>query len=120
MLPSDRSPVHRVVLATRALGPVTPALRGRYTHAELRAVIWKAAAQETDLKRDALIPYNPSADARIKWLLQWCDVLEGSRRSIEDSITACCDFLCQIPAPFTAKHREAGEKHETLTLAQGS
>lgn len=78
MLPPDRSPVHRVVLAARALGPVTPALRGRYSHAQWRAATSTANFEETSLKAP-LIPYNPSDDGRVKWLLQWCDVLEGSR-----------------------------------------
>ena len=34
---SDHSPVHRVVLAARALGPITPDLRGRYSHHEWRS-----------------------------------------------------------------------------------
>ena len=117
MLPPDRSPVHQVVLAVRALGTVTPVLRARYTHAAWRATIWKAAADETLIKQDAAIPYNPSADGRIKWLLQWCDVLEGTRRSIDDATTATCEWLCQITPPVTAQHRACGE---LLTLAQGS
>lgn len=117
MLPLERSPVHRVVMATRALGPVTPVLRGRYTHAALRAVIWKAAAKETELNRDAAIPYSASDDRRVQWLLQWCDVLEGARRDIDAGLTATMEFLCHIPAPITGKHHAAGE---TLTLAQGS
>lgn len=117
MLPPDRSPVHRVVLAVRALGPITPVLRARYTHAAWRSSIWTAAADETAIKHDAAIFYNPSDDGRIKWLLQWCDVLEGSRRAIDERVTATCDFLCHIPAPVTGKQRAAGE---TLTLVQGS
>lgn len=49
-------------------------------------------------------------------MLQWCDVLEGSRRAIDDRITATMEFLCQIPAPITGKQRAAGEiRSETLT-----
>lgn len=120
MLPPDRSPVHRVVMAALSIGEITHVLRARYSHASWRATVWDAAAQEVELKRDSPCSYNPSDDARIKWLLQWCDVLEGSRRAIEDRITASMEFVCQIPAPISGKQLACGERHETLTLAQGS
>jgi hypothetical protein len=99
------------------LGSVTPVLRGRYSHAAWRARVWIAADEEVVIKCDLATPYNPSDDCRVKWLLQWCDVLEGSRRAIDERLTATCDFLCRIPAPVSGKQRAAGE---TLTLAQGS
>lgn len=120
MLPPDRSPVHRITLAARALGPITPILRGRYSHAQWRAAAWTAAAEEYDLKAADHIPYNPSDDGRIKWLLQWCDVLEGSRRAIDERLTATMEFLCHVPAPVTGQHRAAADCREALTLAQGS
>ncbi|MBJ7396589.1 MAG: hypothetical protein JHC76_11140 [Akkermansiaceae bacterium] len=117
MPPPDHSPVHRVVLAARALGPITPNLRGRYSYPKWRATTWRAGADEFAIKVAARIDYNPSADVRIKWLLQWCEVLEGSCRAIDEHLTATMEFLCQIPPPISGKQRAYGE---TLTLAQGS
>ena len=115
MLPPDRSPVHRVVLAALALGLPTPVLRARHTHASWRAATWTAADQEGQLRSGGT--YSPSDDARIKWLLQWCDVLEGSRRAIDSRITDTMEFLCQFPSALSGKQLAAGE---SLTLAQGS
>lgn len=120
MLAPDQSPIHHVILAVRRLGPITPGIRGSQCHALWRATIWTAAAAEKQIQDSHHVVYNPSDDARVKWLLEWADVLEGSRRRIDSRLTDTMEFLCRFSAPRLCGKDYAAGECEPLTLAQGS
>lgn len=118
MLSPDRSPLHRLVLRYRSSDPSDMMVRRTRHHSFCRAEIWTAAAVEHEELDAANVAYSPSDDFRVKWLLSWCDVLEGAQRRIDPRLTASMEFLCGFDRPtLSGKDRAAGEH---LTLAQGS
>ena len=83
-----------------------------------RARIYRAAADETEWKYRINVPYDPSGDARVQYLLEWADILEGTRRRFSHGIEATMRFLFMPCEDFlSGKDLAAGE---TRTLAQGS
>lgn len=119
MLPSENSPLHCLILRLRTTDPSDTAVRRSQKHSFYRAEVWTAAAIEHEELADANVAYNPSDDFRVKWLLAWCDVLEGAQRRIDPRLTASMEFLCGFDRPtLSGKERSAGMHLEPL--AQGS
>ena len=121
MLSPNRSPIHKEVLSALEILDRSPLhhLRLHGSHACWRARTWNAASCEEAMLAADGVSYNPSDDGRVKWLLQFADVVEGTRRRIDQRVTDTMEFLCRMPAPFTGRHRAAGER-EPQTLTQGS
>lgn len=88
-------------------------------HARLRAEIWKAAAEETESLHWEGKAYEPLNDVRVRWMLEWCDVIAGTRRHIDNRLTSSVEFVTQRRPPMlSGRERAAGAHLETL--AQGS
>ena len=115
MLVPEQSPVHIVVAELEASHPRI--IRGDATPSKWRARIYRAAADECDLMIQTGTHYDPGCDARVRWALEWVDILEGTRRFHTPHLPATKDFLSFKPASLSRKDSAAGE---TQTLAQGS
>ena len=92
-------------------------------HARLRSLVWASAAEESDSQNLEGIAYEPSDDVRVRWMLEWCDVIAGSRKQVDQRLVDSLDFMRQraTPPAMTGKDRAAGAhlEFETQTLAQG-
>lgn len=119
MEPSDKSPLTSLIRQIEALDPPH---RGRVITVQpamlWRAQIYQTTAAEIEWKHRINVPYDPTGDIRLKYLLEWADIVEGTRRSFSHGIEATMRFLFMPREDFlSGKDLAAGE---TRTLAQGS
>lgn len=94
--------------------------RGKLTPMAIRERIYRATAEELAWKIREGRTYDPAGDLRFQWLLQWAEVLEGSRRRIDPNVDAGMRYIfLPVDSLLTAKDYAAGERREPLTLVQG-
>lgn len=116
----DSSPVRTAVEFFSRFGEADQEFRKQYhrrDHARLRSKVWEAAADEAESKHWEGIPYEPLDDVRVRWMLDWCDVIAGTKRHVDDRLQSSLEFMLQRGCPISGKALAAGEPP---TLAQGS
>ncbi|MES2924184.1 MAG: hypothetical protein V4819_21720 [Verrucomicrobiota bacterium] len=116
------SPVNTTLPFFLRMGESDGIFRANYKprdHARLRSKVWEAAADEADALHLSGKTYEPLDDMRVRWMLDWCDVIAGTKRGVDDGLAASMEFALQRKPPtLSGRERAAGAHLETL--AQGS
>lgn len=119
MLPPDSSPVWSSVEFFERIA-TDRSFRDYYAprdHARLRNLVWASASEESDFQHLDGIPYEPADDVRVRWMLEWCDVIAGFKKQVDDRLTSSVEFLRQTGTPqLSGKDRAAGEHLEELVI----
>lgn len=102
-------------------GPSPFMLRGKMSAVDARIRIYRAASEELAYKQSLGRAYDPAADSRFKWLLEWAEVLEGVRQRFTPGLHSCMRFLFMpVDQLLSPRDLQAGERPEpTQTLCKG-
>ena len=103
MLPTDISPVHRLVSSWFTCLPPASTFTTNF-----RLALWQAATEEILLNRDAGKVYDPLADNRFKWAAQWLDLSDRCIKSIDPSVHLAAEYIFAPPPPLSRQHAAAG------------
>jgi hypothetical protein len=119
-MPLADSPMTRLVIHLDGL-PAPHTLRASLDPAAVRQRVYQAAADELAFMRRFSRPYDPAADTRFKWALEWVDILAATRRGFTYGLEASMRFsFMPVDVLLSPKDLAAGERPDFHTLAQGS
>jgi hypothetical protein len=114
----NSSPLTSLVLTLDA-GERPRYQRGGMTPMQIRERIYRAAADEMAYKASLGCVYDPAGDARFRWLLEWADIVEGTRRQFTYGLESSMRFIFMpVDSLLTGKNYAAGERREPTSLVQ--
>lgn len=103
MLPPDQSPVHQLVSLW-----ITCRKPQRLELPACRARLFTAATHEITAHAEAGNSYDPMSDARFRWAVQFLEVAEESRKSIDPDIQFTLEMIL-TPCPTSCKLAAAND-----------